>query len=102
MMASQGEIFGHGTRGAIDVGWRRARAEVSREKNQRARQIDLLACEHPAAAIIGAAYIVPTIRSELGPNELDRPGWIVIGPSLHVFGHVLIRFGYRAVGLTCR
>ena len=48
-----------------------------------------------AAAVIATAFIVPSIRSEASPNELDRPGWVLIGLALHVIASLIVRFVMR-------
>ena len=43
-----------------------------------------------AATVISAAYIIPTVLSQRTPNELDRPGWVLIGLTLHAVGQFAI------------
>ena len=45
------------------------------------------------AAVIGAAYVLPVIKNDCGPNELDRPGWVLIGLVLHICSQLAIRYG---------
>lgn len=48
-----------------------------------------------AAAIIGGAYILPEIKGEHLPQELDRPTWVGVGLAIFAFGHFIIWFGYQ-------
>lgn len=43
-----------------------------------------------AAAIIGAAYIIPSVTKGAAQVDLDAPGWVLIGLTLHGFGHFVI------------
>ena len=43
-----------------------------------------------AAAIIGAAYIIPSVTKGAAQVNLDAPGWVLIGLTLHGFGHLVI------------
>ncbi|GAB6844678.1 hypothetical protein HNR00_000319 [Methylorubrum rhodinum] len=43
-----------------------------------------------AAAIIGAAYIIASVTKGAAQVDLDAPGWVLIGLTLHGFGHFVI------------
>ncbi len=42
------------------------------------------------AAVIGAAYIIPAVTRGADHVDLDAPGWVVIGLTLHGFGHLVV------------
>ncbi|MFY9290864.1 MAG: hypothetical protein WAP03_09255 [Methylorubrum rhodinum] len=42
------------------------------------------------AAIIGAAYIIPSVTKGAAQFDLDAPSWVLIGLTLHGFGHFVI------------
>lgn len=43
-----------------------------------------------ATAVIITAFIIPAINKGSDNLELDARGWVLIGVSLHAFGHFMI------------